>query len=325
MPKVSVIIPIYKVERFIGRCAESLMRQTLQDVEFVFVDDATPDGSVQVLNGVLNKYPERKKHVKIVRHESNKGLPAARNTGLAAATGDYVFHCDSDDYAADDMLEVLYNQAVEKQADIVWCDWFLSFEHKERYMRQPSFDSAVEAIKAMLAGKMKYNVWNKLVRRDLYKEVCFPSGYSMGEDMTMILLFAKANIVKYAPRAFYHYVKSNTNALSHRFVAQHLVALKHNVEQIEASLRSQFGNSLDLELACLKLEIKYPFLVTSANSTMYRLWQSTYPEANAFILKNKYVSLRSRIVQWCASKNMWFIVRLHFYLVCRLMYGVIYK
>ena len=96
--KVSVIVPIYKVERFIARCVTSLMKQTLQDVEYIFVDDATPDQSLSILQEVLVAYPERKKYVKILHHKDNQGLPAARNTGLEVSEGEYIFHCDSDDY-----------------------------------------------------------------------------------------------------------------------------------------------------------------------------------------------------------------------------------
>ena len=108
MPKVSVIIPIYKVEAFIVRCVNSLMRQTLSDIEYIFVNDATPDNSMALLQLTVNSYPERKEQVRIVAHEYNQGLPAARNSGLAVATGKYIFHCDSDDYMEDEMLEQLY-------------------------------------------------------------------------------------------------------------------------------------------------------------------------------------------------------------------------
>ena len=99
--KVSVIIPIYKVEKFIERCVCSLMEQTLQEVEYIFVDDATPDKSIEVLERCLTLYPNRKSV--ILHHAQNQGLPAARNTGLQVASGKYIFHCDSDDYVEQDM------------------------------------------------------------------------------------------------------------------------------------------------------------------------------------------------------------------------------
>lgn len=85
--KVSVIVPIYKVESFIGRCVQTLMEQSLTEVEYIFVDDATPDRSMEVLEQVLQRYPQRRPTVRILHHDANQGLPAARNTGLEAATG----------------------------------------------------------------------------------------------------------------------------------------------------------------------------------------------------------------------------------------------
>lgn len=324
--KVSVIIPVYRVEKFIEKCAASLFSQTLDDVEFIFVDDASPDNSMAVLEECIQQYPQRKAQIRMLVHKENKGLPAARNTGLAVASGEYVFHCDSDDFVEPDMLETLYDEAKKKDADIVWCDWYLSFEHNERYMKQPDYATPMEALKAMLAGLMKFNVWNKLVRRRLYvdNQIAFPAGYAMGEDMTMMLLFAVAGRVAYIPQAFYHYVKLNTEAYSQNFSLNHLESVKHNIRTVELFLHSRLGNALDLEIACMKLEAKFPFLM-SDRKEMYRLWERTYPEANAYILRNHYISRRRRWVQWCAAKRLWFLVRLHGWIVGKLIYGIIYR
>ena len=166
---VSVIVPIYKVESFIVRCVESLFNQSLSEgVEFIFVNDATPDRSIELLQERLSFFPCRKEQVVLLDHTENKGLPAARNTGLSVAKGEYVFQCDSDDFLETEGLEKMYKAAKEQEADIVWCDWFLSFEKNERYMRQPAYETAMDALKGMLSGAMKYNVWNKLVKRQLY-------------------------------------------------------------------------------------------------------------------------------------------------------------
>lgn len=324
MCKVSVIVPVYNVECFIERCARSLMEQTLQDVEYIFVNDAATDGSMKVLASVLEEYDNR--NTRILEHTTNKGLPAARNTGLTAARGEYIFHCDSDDYVEQDMLEVLYKKASDTGADIVWCDWFLTFEKNERYMKQPSFSTPIEALKAMLSGGMKYNVWNKLVRRSLYvdNDIHFPAGYGMGEDQTMMMLFACALKVAYVPRAFYHYVKLNTGSFTRTPSMAHFDALHHNVNRTAEFIRNKFGNSLDEEIAFLKLDAKFPFLIMSDKS-MYHLWQSWYPEANKYIWKNKYVPLRSRIIQWCADKKQYWIVRFYYQVVIRFIYGIIFR
>ena len=324
---ISVIVPVYNVERFITRCAHSLFAQTMDaGVEFIFVDDATPDNSIEALQNCLRQYPQRQKQVKLLRHSVNKGLPAARNTGLQAATGTYIYHCDSDDYLESDALESMYNAAMCQEADIVWCDWYLSFEKKERYMKQPAYDTAIDALKGILSGAMKYNVWNKLVRRQLYiaNNIRFPEGHSMGEDMTMIQLFACAGSVCYLPRAFYHYVQQNSGAFCKTSSNQHLEDVLHNVAVVLNDIRQLFGNQLERELAYFQLSVKFPFLI-SDDPEKYALWQSWYPEANRYIMQNTQLSLRSRCLQWLAWKHQFWAVRLYYVCVHRLMYGVIYR
>ena len=324
--KVSVIIPIYKVERFIARCAESLFRQTLRNVEYIFVNDATPDGSMTVLADVLSRFPERADCCRIIDHEKNKGLPSARNTGLNVAKGEYIFHCDSDDFVDSAMLEDMYNAAADNSADIVWCDWYLSFEKTERYMSQPSCQTPHEALRYMLSGAMKFNVWNKLVKRNLYEQwhVRFPDGYGMGEDMTMMMLFAQSQKVFHLPKAYYHYVKLNNNAFSQTYSERHLVELRYNVNRIEEYLKEYFGDEFQKEIAFLKLDVKFPFLITGDKSK-YQMWKEWYPESNAFIMQNKRISLRSRLIQMAAKYGLFGCVWCYYHIVHRFIYGILYK
>ena len=323
--KISVIIPIYNVSRFIERCAESLMKQTLDEVEYIFVNDATPDNSMMLLRSVLDRYPNRASQIKIVEHESNMGLPAARNTGLAVATGEYIFHCDSDDFVEHDMLELLYDAAKEKKADFVWCNWFLSYDNNERYMKQPSFDTPLGALKAMLDGTMKYNVWNKLVKRNLYVEndILFPSGHSMGEDMTMIRLAACAQKVASVDKALYHYVRSNSEAMTQNFSERHLVDVHYNVDETMAFLATK-GLDTEKEMAFFKLNVKLPFLVTDSWDSYCR-WNKWYPEANVYISVNKYMPWRTRLLQQMAAKKFYVGVWLYYQVIYRFLYTILYK
>lgn len=324
--KISVIIPVYKVSEFIERCAKSLMCQTLSDIEYIFVDDATPDDSIQKLKGVLSMYPEKKEKIRIIHHSQNKGLPAARNTGLQIASGKYIFHCDSDDYVEPDMLEKLYVIAEDNEVDIVWCDWFLTFAKNERYMKQPRYDTPLDALKGMLSGKMKFNVWNKLVRHSLYMEhnVRFPEGYGMGEDMTMIMLFAFAQKVQYTPYAYYHYVKLNTNAFSNTYSYQNLCELKHNIRTIEEFIHNIYGDSLEKEIGLFKLEAKFPFLMTD-NQEKYRLWGNWYPESNKYINSKRDVGFRRLFLEKCAQKHQYWVLWIYNKFIHRVIYGIIYK
>lgn len=327
MHKVSLIIPIFKVRNFIERCVCSLFEQTMKDMEYIFVDDASPDDSIDILMSCLEKYPERREQVQILTHKKNQGLPAARNTGLAVATGEYIFHCDSDDFVEKDMLEVMYKSAKEKDADIVYSDFYLSFEKNERYMSCPSYETASEMLKVgLLGGNMKYNVWNKLVKRSLYtdNDITFPAGYAMGEDMTMIRLAACAKSVAYVPKAFYHYVKLNTNAYSATMSERHKVDIRFNVDQTVDFLQNKFSNELEKEIAFFKLNTKLPFLITD-DETQYEVWKEWWPEANKYICENKAQAFRTRLVQWLAAKGQFWAVKLYFKVVYKLVYGVIYR
>ena len=264
MFKVSIIVPIYRVEKFIEKCVHSLMKQTIQDVEFIFVDDASPDDSVALLEKTLKFYPDRIKQTKIIHHKKNQGLPAARNSGLAVATGEYIYHCDSDDFVEPDMLESMYNAAKKNNADFVWSDWYLSYQNTERYMKQPDFTTPMEALKGMLADEMKFNVWNKLVKREVYvkNDILFPSGYSMGEDMTMIRLIACSERVAYVSKAFYHYVKTNAEAMSLTLNERYLTDIRHNVNLTLRFLEERGYTNLQQDFAFFKLNIKLPFLIS---------------------------------------------------------------
>lgn len=326
---VSVIIPMFKVQAFVGQCARQLFSQTLQNVEFIFVDDCSPDESSNIVNEVLEDFPARKPHVQIVRHEQNKGLPSARNTGLSLANGDYIFHCDGDDWLETNALELLWNKAQQEQADLVFCDWYLSFKNNERYMTQdPGIVDldGLELIKLMLSGKVKYNVWNKLVKRDLYldHDIRFPDGYGMGEDMTMIRLSAVAKKVSYLSQALYHYVQLNNEAFTKKPSDKHFEQIRFNVNQTLSYLKDRFGDKLLEDMEFFKLNIKLPFLISS-DMVSYKRWNEWYPESNKFIDKNPSFNFRTRFIQKAAMRKQYWLIKGYYYLVIRIVYGLIYR
>ena len=323
---VSIIVPIYNVEKYIERCVRSLFEQTSDNIEYIFVDDCSPDQSMEIVRRLINEYEYKNLTVRIISHEQNKGLPSARNSGLAVATGEYIFHCDSDDWMEKEAMEKMWQAAQTNQADIVWCDWFLSFRDNERYMQQKGIETPQGCIKAMLSGRMKYNVWNKLVKRSMYIEnhITFPDGYGMGEDMTMIQAFAFAKKVCYVPEALYHYVQLNMSAFTKIVSEAHLSQIKYNANRTIDFIQQHYGSALENELQFFKLNIKLPFLITNQKDS-YRRWLEWYPEANRYINRNKMFSLRIRLLQQAAAKKQFWIVWLYYYLVVKVVYGVIYK
>ena len=120
MYKVSVVIPVYNVEKYIVRCAESLFQQTLNDIQFIFVDDSSPDNSIALLEETLERFPQRKPQTLILHHTKNLGLPAARATGMAHVEAPYVAHCDSDDYVEPVMYARLYETALQNDPSLTY-------------------------------------------------------------------------------------------------------------------------------------------------------------------------------------------------------------
>jgi hypothetical protein len=223
-------------------------------------------------------------------------------------------------------VEKLYQAAQTAKADIVWCDWFLSFRKNERYMKQQENETPVDCIKAMLSGRMKYNVWNKLVKRSIYMNhrISFPDGYGMGEDMTMIQVFAYAEKVCYVPVALYHYVRLNTEAFTQTASEAHLSQVLHNANRTIDFIQNRYGNELEEEIQFFKLNIKLPFLITNDKKSYLR-WLEWYPEANSYIDRNTMFSNRIRFIQKAAVKRRFRIICLYYYLVIKVVYGIFYK
>lgn len=323
-PAITVITPVYNVKSFIRKCAESLMAQTFLDVEYIFVDDASTDGSLDVLKSVVERYPNN--NVQIIRHSVNQGLPSSRKTGFEASSGKYIFNCDGDDWVEPTLLEKMYTAVASSDIDYAYCDFYLSYEKSERYMRCPSFSTPDEALrKGYLSGAAKYNVWNKLIKRDLYRGVIFPIDHKKGgEDMIMLGILSKAKSIAYVPEALYHYVKVNISAISEGFSQQRLIDIKYNADTAIQVLRDSYVGDLEKEIAFFKLNVKLPFII-SDDSIRYAVWKDWYPEANQYIWKNKCQSLRNKILQWLAAKGQFSVVRLYYTIVYKVIYVFLYR
>ena len=323
-PKISVITPVYNVKKFIYKCVESLMSQTFEDVEYIFINDASSDGSISILKSIIEKHPS--KNVRIINHQENRGLPASRKTGYEAANGKYIFNCDGDDWVESTLLEKLYRAVELHDLDYSYCDFYLSYDKTERYMKCPEFKTPDEALrKGYLSGTAKYNVWNKLIRRELYEGVEFPVDHKKGgEDMIMLGVLSKARSVAYVPEALYHYVKTNATAISENFSEQRLIDIRYNADTAISVLRSTYPADLEKEIAFFKLNVKLPFIITD-DPVKYNVWKEWYPEANKYVLQNKHQSFKNRVVQWLAANGHFGIIKIYYMVVYKLIYRLIYR
>lgn len=211
IPKVSVIIPVYGVEKYIERCARSLFEQTLDNIEFLFIDDCTPDKSIDILKQVLVDYPQRKGQVVIHKMATNSGQAAVRKWGMLNATGDYLIHCDSDDWVDLDMYRAMYEKAIEDNADMVVCDHIDSDEKgTNKIIRGCISENKDLFIENLLYKEIVWNLWNKLVKREVcLKDIIYPE-YNMGEDMALCFQHTfKAHKISYLPSPYYYYYLNN--------------------------------------------------------------------------------------------------------------------
>ena len=155
MPKVSVIIPVYGVEKYIERCARSLFEQTLDDIEYLFIDDCTPDKSIEILKSVMDGYPDRKEHVRIIRHDKNRGLGAARNTAVENCQTEFIMHVDSDDSIEKNTVEIIMGKQAEGDYDIVRFGFNKIYSYnKTKNVVWPEIKSADELAQKTLAREV---------------------------------------------------------------------------------------------------------------------------------------------------------------------------
>ena len=203
-PRISVIVPVYKAEKYLHRCVNSILAQTFTDFELILVDDGSPDNS----GAICDEYATKDNRIKVI-HKENGGVSRARQTGLDNAIGEYVIHADPDDWVEPEMLETLYNKAKEEDADMVFCDFYIDYKYKVTYEKQNITNTEHDYIlRQLLLQKLHGSCCNKLVRRSCFNEynIKFPENIIRWED-----LFVNCNLllnpirVSYLPKAFYHY------------------------------------------------------------------------------------------------------------------------
>lgn len=212
---ISIIVPVYKVEKYLHRCVDSLMKQTYQKLEIILVDDGSPDHC----GAICDKYAEKDKRFKVI-HQKNGGASTARNTGIKVATGELIGFVDSDDWCDPGMYELLYQLMQDKNADISMCSFVMEKSDgkqiiESRKSRMKLTMNQEEALRSM-AGSRKfekagYNVWNKLFKRNVIMDfhIQFPEGFKYAEDAIFLcnyIMHAKKIVYSLVPK--YHYCQN---------------------------------------------------------------------------------------------------------------------
>lgn len=237
MFQVSILVPIYRVAPFIERCARSLFEQTYPDLELIFVDDCSPDDSVSILQRVLDDYPQRKKYTRILRHERNRGLSAARNTALDNANGVFLSIVDSDDWLEKDAIERLVNLQQQTSADIVSGDAIKHTFDGEILFNEPDYPNKNSMLENLVAQMDHHMIWGRLIRRSLYLDhhIHAEEGTNVGEDWQVLVpLVFYADSIAHLKHPIYHYNCINQAS----YMAQKYSGVTINEKILKQDLRS---------------------------------------------------------------------------------------
>lgn len=307
MPKVSVIIPVYGVEKYIERCARSLFEQTLDDIEYIFVDDCSPDKSIAILENIIKEYQPRlkkeHKNVRIERLSKNCGLPNVRRYGINLATGDYIAHCDSDDWVDVHMYEEMYNKAIEEDADVVVCDFCSTDCENEQYSKGLISKERENVIVDVLLWRIAGCLWNKLVRRKEYTDhdLNYPT-HNMGEDAALIVqILWNAKRISYLPEPFYYYYMNQTSITKDvsddNKIRQRFLQATANVEIIEQFLDGKATGKIKDALTKYIFEQSY-LLVSLArkNKEDLSIWRRSVGKIRSHVYKCSYLSIKNKLV-----------------------------
>ena len=247
MCKLSLIVPIYGVERYIRQFAESALDQSYDDIQFIFVNDGTKDRSMEILEELIE---ERFNHLRsriIIINKENGGLPSARKAGLEVADGEYILFADSDDWLEKDAVAKIVAKAEETDADIVYFDLIKEYGHKTSYKRERDYtaETRMDFIINIFNYKSHGYTVTKCFRKSIYTDnkIYFPI-LGMHEDiylMSQIIFYAKSLV--HLPEALYHYRKDNPDSFCAQDRQKRHIASTKNLLNLYENYRDNLKGS----------------------------------------------------------------------------------
>ena len=296
--KVSILVPVYGVEKYIERCVRSLFEQTYENIEYVFVDDCTKDKSIEILNSVLAEYPNRKKQAKILHHDKNRGLSAARNTALDASTGNYLMHVDSDDYLRKDAISLLVARINQKSSQVLIFSYSI-VKSDGVYPVPLQVEDKVSLINNYLSNRIPASMWNKFYDSEFYKatEVRSEEGINQGEDYVVVpRIIYKAERIDWLEDTLYYYEQSNVSSYSNTINETSI----NNMKRADDLLFGFFINVEDKDKFARSLKVLYArsalFLLKTGNRESWSKIGSVY---DMYIRNSLALSVRDNFIVLC--------------------------
>ena len=281
--KVSVIVPVFNAEKFIGKCLDSLVQQTLKDIEIIVINDGSTDNSINI----LKKYVKRFNNLKLYT-QSNHGLYYTRKIGLHYATGKYIGWVDADDFIEPNMYEVLYTLAEEKSADVAYCDYNFyprKTKTKEKWFRQFKGKKDIDFI------ERNSQLWNKIVKRKVLKNLKISDIFETCFDEAYIKVLLHAKTIAFTDEKLYHYrISDSTMSSSYANVAHYKNFIQASVnlkEEMEFLCKNDeyWKHYFDFRISYYKLIA----MIVAANARDFSTYKTLKKESKK-IRDNKHFS-----------------------------------
>ncbi len=311
LPKVSIIIPVYNSSTYLDRCIDSLLNQSLHGLEVIFVNDCSTDDSLNILERRRPDFAADKFLVKIINMPENRGSSAARNAGLAEVSAPYLGWVDSDDKIQPRMFEMLYHLMLNKETDLVLCDFDLVFRDSRKTISQQLNDGPEQYIVDLVSGRMQGMLWNKLFKASIFKEnrIKFLEGSNLGEDRNVLLKYLfYCKSLCYLSESLYEYFQENTGSITRDpKVARVYEEINNTADIIDFFSKNNFKGLSLPEIQSYEFKSKRK-LLNSTNLIDFKNWAIIFKNSNYLIWKSN-LPLSHKILANAADLNIWFIIK----------------
>ncbi len=300
-PLVSVIIPVYNVEPYLRICVDSILKQTYSNIEIILVDDGSPDNCPKI----CDEYSIKDSRVRVI-HKTNGGLYAARQTGIEQIRGEYFSFVDSDDYISPDYIEKLLNCAIENNADIVSCNFFMVNGKLQTEIYENPGLNGKESILKLLQGNLDGYTWLKLIRTEIIKNNIYfkVDKLSMWEDVLFsVELYYYSKKISYISHPLYYY-RYNPNSLCNTFSEQKITDFITAITLIENFLKSkEIISDYEKALNSLKARAKVLIIVQSPYK-LRKQYLRIFSEADSFIFKTQSIPIYNKLEALCFINHL---------------------
>lgn len=227
---ISIIVPIYKVEQYLQRCVDSLLKQTYENFELILVDDGSPDSC----GDICDEYARQDSRIQVI-HKENGGLSDARNAGMDIATGEYIVFVDSDDWVVSDYLESMLEALEETDSDICECQVYRTtgeeYTDIKMEVKPEVYDTIVALNELIHDGVFRQHVWNKLYRREVVGDIRFPKGKTNEDEFWTYQVFGRARQAVKIDDVLYCYYQRSGSIMGQGYSLKRLHALEAKVER----------------------------------------------------------------------------------------------